>query len=83
MDRKILYELDLNSSISFKALGKKLRIAKETAGYRVKQLMKTGYIKQFLTTINISQLGFFYYKLFYKFHKTTPAIDREIGNGLV
>ncbi len=78
IDRKIVYELDLNSSISFKALGKKLHIAKETIGYRIKQLIKNGYIKHFLTTINISHLGFFYYKLFYKFHKTTPAIDKEI-----
>ncbi|MBI4399289.1 Lrp/AsnC family transcriptional regulator, partial [Candidatus Micrarchaeota archaeon] len=78
LDRKILYELDLNSRISFKELGKKLKISKETASYRVKRLVKNGYIKNFITTISTSNLNRFYYKLFYKFHKTTPKIDREI-----
>ncbi|MFH1072554.1 MAG: Lrp/AsnC family transcriptional regulator [Nanoarchaeota archaeon] len=78
LDRKILYELDLDSRISFKELGKKLSIAKETAAFRVKRLQVRGYIKNFITTIHISKLNRFYYKLFYKFHKTTPEIDEQI-----
>ncbi len=77
-DRKILYELDRDSRVSFKELGKKLRISKETAAFRVKRLVKEGYVKNFLTTIHVSNLNRFYYKLFYKFHKTTPTIDAEI-----
>jgi len=78
LDRKILYELDLNSRITYKQLGKKLNIAKETAAFRVKRLVKNGYIKNFITTIHTSNLNRFYYKLFYKFHKTTPEIDKQI-----
>ena len=78
LDRKILYELDLNSRMTFKELGKKLNIAKETASFRVKRLVKEGYIKNFITTIHTSNLNRFYYKLFYKFHKTTPEVDKEI-----
>ncbi len=77
-DRRILYELDLNSSMTFKELGKKLRISKETAGYRVKRLLQEGHIKNFLTTIHISNLNRFYYKFFYKFHQTNPKIEQEI-----
>lgn len=77
-DRKILYELDRNSRMTFKELGRRLHISKETAAFRVKRLVKDGYIKNFLTTIHVSNLNRFYYKLFYKFHKTTPAIDSEI-----
>lgn len=80
LDRKILYELDLDSRISFKALGKKLRVAKETIGFRIKKLVGTGYIKHFLTTINVSNTNRFYYKLLYKFHRTTIKIDEEIIN---
>ncbi|MEE9525343.1 MAG: Lrp/AsnC family transcriptional regulator [Candidatus Woesearchaeota archaeon] len=79
-DRKILYQLDLNSRISYKQLGKKLRIAKETVAFRVKRLKKQGYIKNFLTSIHVSNINRFYYKLFYKFHKTTPEIDKKIVN---
>lgn len=77
-DRKILYELDRNSRMTFKELGKRLKISKETAAFRVKRLVKEGYIKNFITTTNTSNLNRFYYKLFYKFHKTTPAVDGEI-----
>jgi|SRR3989344_2656108 len=78
LDQKILYELDLNSSQSFLDLAKKLEIPNETVAFRIKRLLKNGYIKNFLTTINTSNLGSFYYKFFFRFHKTTPEIDKEI-----
>ncbi|MFH1785313.1 MAG: Lrp/AsnC family transcriptional regulator [Candidatus Micrarchaeota archaeon] len=78
LDRKILYELDKNSRMTFKQLGKKIGISKETATFRVKRLVKNKYIKNFITTIHTSNLNRFYYKLFYKFYGTTPEIDREI-----
>lgn len=77
-DRKILYELDRNSRMTFKELGKRVRVSKETAAFRVKRLVKEGYIKNFITTIHTSALNRFYYKLFYKFHRTTPQVDAEI-----
>ncbi|MDP7323567.1 MAG: Lrp/AsnC family transcriptional regulator [Candidatus Woesearchaeota archaeon] len=80
LDRKILFQLDLDSRQSYKALGKKLSVAKETIAFRIKRLKKTGYIKGFLTAIHVSNLNRYYYKLFYKFHKTTPAIDKQIVN---
>ncbi len=78
IDRKMLYELDLNSRLSYKELAKKLHIAKETARFRANRLVNEGYIKNFITTMNTSHLNRFYYKLFYKFHKTNPSIDRQI-----
>lgn len=78
LDRKIMYELDLDSRMSFKELGHKLKIAKETAAFRMKRLVERGFIKNFITTVNISNLDRFYYKLFFKFHKTTPEIDDQI-----
>ena len=78
IDRKILYQLDLNSRITFKELAKKLKIAKETANFRVKRLEKNGYIKNFISTMNTSSLNRFYYKLYYKFHQTNPEIDQQI-----
>ena len=78
LDRKIMYELDLNSRQPFKKLAKTLRISKETARFRVLRLIEKEYIKNFMTTINISKLNMFYYKLFYKFHKTTTEKDKDI-----
>jgi|SRR3989344_3579500 len=83
LDQKILYELDLDSSQSFLDLSKKLEEPNETIAFRVKRLQKNGYIKNFITTINTSNLGSFYYKFFFKFQKTTPEVDEEIMNYLV
>lgn len=78
LDRKLLYELDMNSRATFKQLGKKIGVSKETAAFRVKRLVKNKYIKNFITTVHTSNLNCFYYKLFYKFYGTTPEIDKKI-----
>ena len=82
LDQKILYELDLDSSQSFLDLAKKLEIPNETIAFRVKRLQKNDYIKNFITTLNTSRLGSFYYKFFFKFQKNTPEIDKNIMNYL-
>ncbi|MES3032063.1 MAG: AsnC family transcriptional regulator [Patescibacteria group bacterium] len=78
IDQKILYELDLNSSQSFLDLSKKIDIPNETIAFRVKRLQKNGYIKNFVNTINVSNLNSFYYKFFFKFQKTIPKIEKDI-----
>jgi DNA-binding Lrp family transcriptional regulator len=78
LDKKILYNLDLDSSIPFLTLGKRLKIPNETVAFRVRRLQNDGYIKNFITPIHVSKLNTFYYKFFFKFHKRTAAIDEEI-----
>jgi Lrp/AsnC family transcriptional regulator, regulator for asnA, asnC and gidA len=78
IDRKILYHLDLDSRITFKDLGKKLKVAKETVRFRIKRLEEQGFIKSYLSIIHPSYLNRYHYKLFYKFHKTTPQKEKEI-----
>ncbi len=78
IDKKILYELDLDSRIPITQLAKKVNVSKETVNFRIKRLVKEKYINNFITTIYTSNLNRFYYKLFYKFHKTTPEADRKI-----
>lgn len=78
LDQKILYELDLNSSQSFLDLATKIDEPNETIAFRVKRLQKNGYIKNFLTVVNVSNLNSFFYKFFFKFQKTTPQTEREI-----
>ncbi len=78
IDQKILYELDLNSSQSFSDLAIKINIPNETVAFRIKRLQKNGYIKNFVTTVNVSNLNSFYYKFFLKFQKTVPKIEKDI-----
>ncbi len=78
IDRKLLFELDMNSRQTFQQLAKKLRKAKETVRFRFQRLLKEEYIKSCITTMNTSRLNRFYYKLFYKLHKTNPDVEKEI-----
>lgn len=78
VDKKILTELDSNSRINYSAIGKKIRIAKETVKYRIEQLQKKGVIKGFYTLINLSRMGFMVYRLYLRFRNTTPKEEEQI-----
>jgi len=67
IDRKILYELDIDCRKSASEIGKKLRLAKETVNYRIKKLEEKGIIKGYITEINMPKLGLTNYKVYYQF----------------
>ncbi len=77
-DRKILAELDLNARCTFQALGKKTRLSKETAIYRVKNLEKKGIIQRYTTLVNFSKLGYTGYGIFSRFQNVTDEIKQQI-----
>lgn len=66
IDKRILYELDLNSRISEAQIGKKVRKSRETVHYRIKQLMEKGIIKGYRAWVNLSKLGYHGFKLYLK-----------------
>jgi Lrp/AsnC family transcriptional regulator, regulator for asnA, asnC and gidA len=80
LDKKIMYELDLNSRASATEIAKKIRASKETTNYRIKKLLKEEYIKYFQTILDVSKIGYFYYKGFVKLHNTTLSIEKDIIN---
>src|SRR3989344_6851929 len=71
-DKKILYELDLNSRATLN------EIAKQVVDYRLKNLIKESAIKQFYTVINFSKLGYTQYKLYLKFQNVSVEKEKEI-----
>jgi Lrp/AsnC family leucine-responsive transcriptional regulator len=78
LDRKIMYELDLDARISASQLARKVRKSKETVNFRLKRLLTEGYIKGFYAVFNTSKLGWFYVKHYIKFKDTTPKKEAEI-----
>ena len=78
LDKKIMYELDLNARISANQLAKKLKRNKETVNFRINRLIKNNYIKGFYTFINNSKLGIYYYKIYIKFKNITPLKEEEL-----
>ncbi len=78
VDRKILSQLDKNCRISYKELGKKTRISKETVKYRIKTLQNRGIIQLFYTLINFSKINYVNYRLYLKFQNTSVEIENNI-----
>ncbi len=78
LDKKLLHELDHDARAPISLIAKKIRASKETVAFRLKRLIMQKIIKGFVTTIHPSRLGSYYYKLFYRFHKTTPEVDTQI-----
>ena len=77
-DKKILYELDINSRTSASKIAKKLKLPKETVNYRIKRLEKKGWINCLYTIFNASFLGYSYYRIFLKLYKITSIVESEI-----
>ncbi len=78
LDRKLMYELDLNARISASQLARRLRRSKETVNFRLRRLLREGYLKGFYTVFNTSRLGWFYVKAYIKFKDATPQKEKEI-----
>ncbi len=66
IDKKILYILSQNCRVSNTALAKVLKIKREVAAYRIKQLLNDKIINGFFTFVNQRKLGFQIFKVFIK-----------------
>ena len=77
-DRKILYELDIDSRQSFRSIGRKIGLSKDAVASRVNKLKESGIINSFFTVIDSSKLGFISFRFYLTFQHTTPEIENEI-----
>ncbi len=78
LDRKILYELELNARMPVTVIARRVRSSKETVNFRVNRLIGRGYVKSFYTVFNAARIGYYYYQTFMKFTGTTPDVERLI-----
>ena len=63
-DRRIIYELDINSRQSNSKIAKKVGLSKQVVSFRIRKLIKEKIISFFYTIIDISKLGFTVHKNF-------------------
>jgi len=82
-DRKILYELDLDSRQSFSQLGKKVGLHKDVVAYRVKKLQEKSIITKFYTGLRAHKLGHSPVKFYLTYQNITPKIKQDIIDYLV
>jgi DNA-binding Lrp family transcriptional regulator len=66
-DRKILYELDKDASVTLKNLSRKVGRSKEFVFYRLKRLEKEKVINGYTAIVDMSKLGYFTFRLYLRF----------------
>lgn len=77
-DRKILYELDLDSRQSLSQLGKKVGLSRDIVTYRMQKLKERGIIKNFYTVIDPFKIGYTSLRFTILFQNTIPELEEEI-----
>jgi DNA-binding Lrp family transcriptional regulator len=64
-ERKILYQLDIDSRQSFRSIGRKVGLSKDVVSSRVKKLQENGVIRQFYPIINPMRMGYTWLRLYF------------------
>ena len=81
-ERKILKELDINARQSASAIGNKLKMSKQVVNYHIDNMVKKGFIKEFITYIDTQKLGYTFYNIVIKLKYTTKKDKEKIVNKL-
>ena len=76
-DKKILYHLDMDSSQSLSRLAKNIGVRKEVVRYRFNNLVESGVLKNTYVAMNLSRMGYTYYKIYIKLHKMDSSKEKE------
>ena len=77
-DRKILYELDLNSRQSNTHIGKKVGLKKDVVAYRINKMQDEKIIKNYYAFIDTFRLGYHMFRIYLNFQYVNPKIKEEI-----
>lgn len=79
-DKRILYQLDLNSKTSLRKIGTTVKLPKSVVQYRINRLVKEGIIKNFYTSIDFYKLGYINLCIHITYQYYTPEIEKNIIN---
>lgn len=82
-DKRILAELDMNARQPISHIAKNVGVSKEVAIYRIKRMENLGLIQGYYSVINYYKLGYFYCRIFIRFHNITIQKEKEIIDYLI
>lgn len=82
LDKKILYELDINSRIPLNQLAKKVNSSVSVVDYRMKRMEKENLIKNYLTFLDAGKLGLMIWNIYLEFKNTTSEKEKDISDYL-
>jgi DNA-binding Lrp family transcriptional regulator len=76
-DKKVLYELDKDSSISLKDLSKKIGRTKQFIHFRIKKLEEEGILEGYNAIVDMSKLGYFTFRLYFDFQNFIEEDEKK------
>ncbi|MCD4759510.1 Lrp/AsnC family transcriptional regulator [archaeon] len=79
-DKGLLFEIDFDARKTYAELARKLRMSKRGVEYKLTNLEKKKVILGYAPIINISKLGYYYFRVFIKFQNLTPEFKTKIEN---
>ncbi|MFH1447340.1 MAG: Lrp/AsnC family transcriptional regulator [Candidatus Micrarchaeota archaeon] len=77
-DKRILYELDINSRQPYSEIAKKVKLSKHAVKYRIDTMVRGGVIRGFKILVNMSKLGYSYYRLHLQMQNVNKRKEAEI-----
>jgi Lrp/AsnC family leucine-responsive transcriptional regulator len=77
-DKKLLYQLNINSRQSYSQIARKVGLSKNVLVYRINRLKEKEIIKSYYTVIDAYKLGYIGTRFHFVFQYTTPEIKKEI-----
>jgi DNA-binding Lrp family transcriptional regulator len=80
LDKKLIYELEKDSSQSVSELAKKLQRSKEVVSFRIRRLEKEGILLGSSAIVDMSKLGYFTFRVYFRWQNMTEAQRREFYN---
>ena len=82
-DKKLIYELDLDSRQSAAQLGKKVGLSKQSVSLKMNNLVRKKVIKSFITVLNTPLLGRLSFRLYFKLIDISPKEEELFREYLV
>lgn len=82
-DKRILAELDRNSRSSLRQLSKIVKKSKQFVKYRIGKMESLGIIKGYKAIVDMSKLGFFTYRFYFKLQQLTRPTEQQFINYLM
>lgn len=77
-DKRLIAELDFNSRASLSELSKKLKLSREAVNYRIKRLTFSGFIRSFVTHIDLTKFDYDIYTVYLKFGIMNEKKEKEV-----
>jgi len=77
-DLKILHELDYNARMPLSELAKKVGLSTQLVKYRLDNLFRNKIIVGTMAVVDLHRLGFFTYRIYLRFQKTSEKNELEI-----